>query len=167
MDRNILCGALYALPEGYIVKRRKSPAVPLAMFAAGIAVIAVNQFLPSTADWVDLRSVLALAGMVLLFAGGIVAALRLFGSGGIPYHVGRGCYLRYDEKYYDKAHLRDVARCVAEGDVEGLSSLPRTSIPAVTVAEYRSQDGGFVAMQAFEYVDLEDREICPLKILER
>lgn len=167
MDKSKLCGALYALPEGYIVKRRRPLAVPLAMFVAGMAVIVANQFLPKTADYADWKSGLALAGMTLLFAGGIVSALRLFGNGGVPYHTELGCVLRYCETYYDKSHAGEVARCVEMGDTERLAALPTAEIPSVTVAEYRSPDGRFVAMQAFEYVDLEDRELSQLRVVEK
>ena len=42
MDRNKICEAMYALPGGVVVKRRKSQLRAAVLFIAGVALVVVN-----------------------------------------------------------------------------------------------------------------------------
>ena len=167
MDKNVIGGALYALPEGDIVRRRKPMTIPTIVFISGIALIGLNCFLPDTADYNNLRSSVALIAMVTLFTGGAMSLIRLFGSGGVPYHTGLGCYLKYSETYYDKSHVAIVTKLVNEGNLALLADVKTTNVPSVTVARYSSPDESFVAIQAFEYVDLADKPLTDLKVIRK
>lgn len=60
-----------------------------------------------------------------------------------------------------------MTESIAAGNLSRLLTMPRAQVPAVTVCMYRSRDNGFVAMQAFEYVDLEYRPLTGLEIIDR
>lgn len=59
----------------------------------------------------------------------------------------------------------EVEACIASGDVVRLLALPRSEVPALAVALYRTPDNRFAAMQAFEYAELEYRPLTGLRIV--
>lgn len=106
-----------------------------------------------------MRSALVFIGACLALTGAILCAVRGFGSTGAPYYSAGRCYLGYDELYFDRSEIATVTESIAAGNLSRLLTMPRAQVPAVTVCMYRSRDNGFVAMQAFEYVDLEYRPL--------
>lgn len=164
MDKNKICEALYALPEGAVVRRRKSMVMPVALLLAGAALIVVNNVVNVEISN-NLRSALVFVGGTLACAGLIVLLARLFGAGGAPFHSASKSYLTYEELYFDHKMWRDVVQCVSNGEVSNLRSMPHSDVPAVTVAMYAAPNGQFAAMQAFEYADLEYRPLSELKIV--
>lgn len=114
-----------------------------------------------------MRSALVFIGACLALTGAILCAVRGFGSTGAPYYSAGRCYLGYDELYFDRSEIAAVTESIAAGNLSRLLTMPRAQVPAVTVCMYRSRDNGFVAMQAFEYVDLEYRPLTGLEIIDR
>lgn len=55
---------------------------------------------------------------------------------------------------------------VDRGEARRVLALGRAQVPAVAVALFRTPDNRFVAMRAFEYVDLEYRPLTELKVVE-
>ena len=163
MNKKEMCERLCALSENEIVKYRKPLVVPLFVTAAGAGMVAANALLPGE-EWVDLKSVLLLAGSGLFLAGLVVSLIRLFGSGGVPYSLRTGEYLRYEELYFPKERMREVVRYCSEGDVETLRRMGQASVPAVVVSVYSTKDGAFAACQPFEYVELEYRPLGEMSI---
>lgn len=164
MDKHKICEAIYALPGSPVVKRRRSLSIPVALFAAGIAMIALNNLYG--AQWTNnIRSALVFTGGVLALAGAAMSAVRLFGGSGVPYHCGCGSPLLCEELHFDREQRDDVAATVSGGDVHRLLALRRSEVPALTVVLYRTSDNRFAAMQAFEYADLEYRPVTALKIV--
>lgn len=164
MNKNEICEAMYALPEGMIVKRRKSLLVPVLVLLAGAVLIVVNKVWGGELTN-NLRSSLVFVGGALAVSGLLILLARMFGSDGIPYHRGEKRYLQYEELYFDRGHGRDVVRYVNDGDVRRVLALQRSQVPAVAVALYRTPDNRFAALQAFEYADLEYRPLSELKIV--
>ena len=158
--------ALCALPCGVIEKRRKTVAVPLLLLVAGVAMLVANGMLSGSADNADLKSALVLFGVALTLVGGIVAAARLFGAGGAPYHIGDKCFLRREELKFDKERAAEVAEAIRRGDFEALRAIPQSGVSAVTAVLYSSRASGFAACMAFEYADMEMRPICEMKVVE-
>lgn len=165
MNKNEICEALCALPGGAVVRRRKPFSMPLVMLFAGAALIVANRIWGAGLNN-DLRSALVFVGGVLAIVGLMTTLARLFG-GGVPYHTEAEAYLRYEELYFDRKWLREVASYVESGDVKRLRALERSRVPAVAVALYATPDGRFSAMQAFEYADLEYRPLSGLKVVNR
>ena len=165
MDKNKICEALYALPGGVVIKRRKSQAVPALLFVAGAALLVAESACRAGLSN-DLRSAAVLGGGILVLAGMIAAAFRMAGSGGAPYHGGARCFLRYEELYFDRSGRDEVIRAVDEGAAERLLGMKRAQVPALAVALYRTPDCRFVAMQAFEYADLEYKRLTDLKVVD-
>lgn len=166
MDKNKICEALYALPGGVVVKRRKSMAVPAVLFVVGAAMIVVNNIY-GTELTNNLRSAVVFTGGILAIAGMIAAAAQTFGSGGVPFHKENRSYLLYEELYFDRGVRSEVMQSVDEGAVEQLLGMKHAQVPAVAVAVYRTPDNRFAAMQAFEYAELEYKPLTRLKIVDR
>ncbi len=165
MNKNEICEAICALPDGVVVRRRKSFLLPVVSLLAGVALIAVNYVWG--AEWTNnLRSALVFVGGSLAVAGLMVMLARVFG-GGVPYHREAKAYLRYEELYFDRKWLREVASYVEGGDLKRLKALEHSRVPAVSVALYSTPDGRFAAMQAYEYTDLEYRPLSDLKVVNR
>ena len=84
MNKNQMAELLYALPDGVVVKGRKSKVVPLCLTLAGVVLLVVNGLLPATAGYEDLKSALVLFGGVIFATGVLLLLVRLFGDSGVP-----------------------------------------------------------------------------------
>lgn len=166
MDKIKICEAMYALPGGVVVRRRKSLVAPVVLFTVGAALLVLNSVYSAVLTN-NMRSALVFIGACLALTGAILCAVRGFGSTGAPYYSAGRCYLGYDELYFDRSEIATVTESIAAGNLSRLLTMPRAQVPAVTVCMYRSRDNGFVAMQAFEYVDLEYRPLTGLEIIDR
>ena len=109
----------------------------------------------------------AIIGGLLILSGMVMAAIQLFGSGGVPFHKDKHCYLVFEELYFDRGVRADVVQSVEDGAVDRLLGLARANVPALTVALYRTPDNSFAAMQAFEYADLEYKPLTRLNIVDK
>ncbi len=165
MDKVKICEAMYALPGDVVVRRRKSALMAVLLLVAGVAVLMLNGMYAEELSN-NLRSAVVLIGSVLTLTGMILAAARFFSTEGAPYYPKGGCFLRYEERYYDRVCREEVLAAVAQGDLPRLKVIPRTQVPALVVATYESEEGSFAAMQAFEYADLEYRPLSDLKIVQ-
>lgn len=161
-NRNI-CEALYASSDGVVVPRHKSAALPAAMFFIGAILVAATYLAESLLpSW--LLSTIGLVGGVLIFAGAISLLVRIYGAGR-PFHTGEGRFLKVEELRFAKDKSAEVARLVREGDFDALRALRHDGVSAVTATLFTSPAGTFRACQAFEFIDLEMRPICDLKIV--
>ena len=165
MDRNKICEAMYALPGGVVVKRRKSQLRAAVLFIAGVALVVVNNMYGAELTN-NMRSAIVFIGGLIL-SGMVMAAIQLFGSGGVPFHKDKHCYLVFEELYFDRGVRADVVQSVENGAVDRLLGLARANVPALTVALYRTPDNSFAAMQAFEYADLEYKPLTRLNIVDK
>lgn len=138
--KQTLCEALYALPEGDVVARRRTIYKPLA------AVV---------------------AGFVLLIYGAVAIILRLVGGECVPYHTGEGGYMHYRERYFDRALLGPLSRAIEHGDVEAIEQMPTTNISAVVLVEYSTSSRHIVSYALYEYADFENRLILGPKVHRR
>ena len=167
MSKYDMCEALYALPGGVVVKRRKPIAMPAALLVAGVALLIINSQIEASAEMMNLKSALVLFGAVAAVVGAVILALRMMGGAGAPYHAADGCYLKCKELKFNKeksAQLRDL---VNRGDFTTLRSLPEDGVSAVTVVIYTSPRSGFCAAQVFEYFELELRAVSQLRVTDK
>ena len=167
MSKYDMCEALYAVPGGVVVKRRKPIAMPAALLVAGVALLIINSQIEASAEMMNLKSALVLFGAVAAVVGAVILALRMMGGAGAPYHAADGCYLKCKELKFNKeksAHLRDL---VNRGDFTTLRSLPEDGVSAVTVVMYSSPRSGFCAAQVFEYFELELRAVSQLRVTDK
>ena len=167
MSKYDMCEALYALPGGVVVKRRKPIAMPTALLVAGVALLIINSQIEASAEMMNLKSALVLFGAVAAVVGAVILALRMMGGTGAPYHAADGCYLKCKELKFNKeksAQLRDL---VNRGDFTTLRSLPEDGVSAVTVVMYTSPRSGFCAAQVFEYFELELRAVSQLRVTDK
>ena len=167
MSKYDMCEALYALPGGVVVRRRKPIAMPTALLVAGVVFLIINSQIEASAEMMNLKSALVLFGAVMAVVGAVILTLRMTGGAGAPYHAADGCYLKCKELKFNKeksAHLRDL---VNRGDFTTLRSLPEDGVSAVTVVMYSSPRSGFCAAQVFEYFELELRAVSELKVTDK
>ena len=68
-----MCEALYALPDGIVVPRRKPLAVPLLVAVVGVAMLVVNALIPATAEYANLKSAVVLFGAAFVLVGAIIS----------------------------------------------------------------------------------------------
>lgn len=155
---------MYALPGQIVVCRRRSLGLPLLLLSLGALLLIVNGSYGGDFSK-DVQSALVFTGGVAALAGVIALVVRIFSTEGIPYHCGAHCFLRYEELYFDRGVRSEVIRTVGEGAVDALFGLPRAHVPAVAVAVYHTDDRRFVAMQAYEYADLEYKPLTELRIV--
>lgn len=163
MDNRNIYEAVCASSDGVVVCRRKSAAMPAAMFFVGAALVAASYAAGAIASS-GLLSFLGLAGGLLLFAGGAMAVTRIYGDGS-PYHTGERRFLKVEELKFAKNRSAEVVRLVREGDFEALRALSHDGVSSVTVTILSSPAGTFKACQAFEFIDLEMRPISELKVV--
>ena len=156
MNKNQMAELLYALPDGVVVKGRKSKVVPLCLTLAGVVLLVVNGLLPATAGYEDLKSALVLFGGVIFATGVLLLLVRLFGDSGVPLYGENRVPLVWSERYYPKSAASAVADCLTRHD---------WAVPAIRLVAYHTPDEGFVACQAFEYVELEERPLTELHIV--
>ena len=167
MSKYDMCEALYALPGGVVVRRRKPIAMPAALLVAGVALLIINSQIEASAEMMNIKSALVLFGAVAAVVGAVILALRMMGGAGAPYHAADGCYLKCKELKFNKeksAQLRDL---VNRGDFTTLRSLPEDGVSAVTVVMYTSPRSGFCAAQVFEYFELELRAVSQLRVTDK
>ena len=124
MDRNKICEAMYALPGGVVVKRRKSQLRAAVLFIAGVALVVVNNMYGAELTN-NMRSAIVFIGGLLILSGMVMAAIQLFGSGGVPFHKDKHCYLVFEELYFDRGVRADVVQSVENGAVDRLLGLAR------------------------------------------
>lgn len=164
MDKKEMCERLCVLSNNEIVKRRKPLRGPIVWTVAGAVLLAVNGWLDDDV-WGDLKAVLVLVGGVALAVGVGLMLARTFGAACVPYSVRTGKYLRYRELYFPKQQMREVMRLCAAGDVGALRSMEQSSVPAVVVALYATDDDRLAACQPFEYIELEYRPLGEMTLV--
>ena len=157
--------ALYALPGGIIVARRKPVAVPLLVAVVGVAMLVVNTMIPAVAEYANLKSAVVLFGAAFVLVGTIITVLRFKGNQTAPWHVQDGCFLNKKVLKFVKERSSAVRDLVRKGDFATLRSLPDDGVSAVTVVIYSSPRSAFCAAQVFEYVDLELQPVDKIKIV--
>ena len=116
MNKNQMAELLYALPDGVVVKGRKSKVVPLCLTLAGVVLLVVNGLLPATAGYEDLKSALVLFGGVIFATGVLLLLVRLFGDSGVPLYGENRVPLVWSERYYPKSAASAVADCLTRHD---------------------------------------------------
>lgn len=154
--KQMLCEALYALPEGDVVARRQTIYKPLMAIVLGVALLAVNVALVEDKAGA-LSMTLLVAGGVLAIYGAVAMLLRLCGSERVPYNVGANRYMRYRERYYERALLASLSRAVERGDSAAIDLLPTTNVSAIVLVEYRTPGNTLTAYAIYEYAEYEHR----------
>ncbi len=167
MNRNELAERLYALPDGIVVKGRKSLLPSALLAAAGVALLIVNGLLPARADYGDWKSALVLFGGVIFAAGVSSLLVRLFGGSGVPLYGERRVPLIWTERRYAKSAATVVADCLTRHDWVRLRAVAQSDVASVRLVAYHTADDAFVACQAFEYVELEERPLTELHVVRR
>lgn len=161
-----MCEALYALPNSVIEPHKKPVAMPLLITILGVAILAVNGWCLKNVDMPNVKSALVLFGAVFAMVGGAVLVTRIAGSSTLPYHKNDNNFLRHETLKFKKEQKAKVLELIHKGDTAALKKLPSDGISALVVEIYSSPKSGYIATQAFEYLDLEWQPVSELKIAE-
>lgn len=166
MYKHNICEALYALPSGRVVARRRTVIKPVSIVLLGIALLLIDHFaVEQRGEALSLS--LILAGITLLIYGIARFFVTLTSKESIPYDSTRSSYLRYRERYYDRSLLAALCQAIDSGDTKALELMPTTNVSAILLAQYRSGDGSIEAYAIYEYVEEEYRAVGEPKIIER
>ena len=77
MDIKEFNEAIYASSNGVVVEHRKSIIAPVVVIAVGIALFVANTLISNSAETIDLKSTLILAGAFVVAIGAILLCVRL------------------------------------------------------------------------------------------
>ena len=166
MNLHDICEALYALPSGRVVARRRIITKALATMLLGVALLITNIF--AVEDSAGALSMTLMVVGISLAAYGLIRCIVIASSKEcIPYDTKRGEYMRYRERYYDRALLTPLRQALDAGDVGSLDDMPTTNIAAITVAEYRTSDGSLAAYAIYEYHESGNERVSDIRIVER
>lgn len=157
--------ALYASCAN-IVARRKSIALPLLVIVAGVALPLVSMMIFDGSQYDDLNSSMVLAGIALAVAGGIWLLGRTVGSGE-PYHTDKHAFLVTKTLSFDRSRRSEVLNAIGSGDIAHLLKVPTCEVSALCVMVTMLPDKSFAAAQAFEYAELEYRELCGVTVMKK
>ena len=166
MAKYNMCEALYALPDGTIIPHKKPILLPLLITIIGVVILVVNGWVLADADLPNLKSALVLFGAVFVMVGGAVLATRIAGKSTLPYHKTDGNFLYLEELKFKKDQKPTVLELLNKGDFATLRQTPSDGVSAFVVEIYSSPKSGYIAAQAFEYIDLELQPASELKIFE-
>ena len=166
MAKYNMCEALYALPDGTIIPHKKPILLPLLITIIGVVILVVNGWVLADADLPNLKSALVLFGAVFVMVGGAVLATRIAGKSTLPYHKTDGNFLHLEELKFKKDQKPTVLELLNKGDFATLRQTPSDGVSAFVVEIYSSPKSGYIAAQAFEYIDLELQPASELKIFE-
>ena len=163
MDIKNFNEALYASSNGVVVERRQSIILPIIVFLAGVAILALNSLIKNGSDSNNLKSALVLFGGAISLIGGALCCMRTLG-GGAPYYIKDNCFLVRKQYSFDRAQYNEVAKAVEKGDKSALDTIEESSIAGISVICYYSPKSDFCAMQAFAYEEFVYKAISELKM---
>ena len=149
-----------------IAARRKSIVLPILLILVGIALPLISMNLFVGADFDDINSAVVLLGIALAVGGGIWLLGRATGKGE-PFHKQKGQFLTTQTLSFDRSRRSEVLNAIGSGDIERLLAIPVCEVSALCVMVTMLPDKSFAAAQAFEYAELEYRELCGVTIMKR
>lgn len=164
MDKNMLCEALYALPSGVVVRRKKSLMPSIGVLIFGLILLSIYFVNLDSMSNNCSSSLVLVAGATLLVAV-LMLLTRIFDVDGQPVLAATGKKLRYQECYFPPEKRSEIQRLVDEGALRHLLTMHEGSVSSIGVAVLYSEDKTVAAMQAFEYISFEYRPITGIRII--
>lgn len=163
MNKTKFHEALYASCND-VIAHRKSVVLPLIIIIVGIALSLISTLLLKGIELEDISSSLILAGIALIVIGGIWMVGRLVGKGE-PYDTKQGKFLVTRTLSFDRSRRSEVLNAIGSGDVARLLAIPTCNVSALCVMISHLPDNSLAVAQAFEYAELEYKELCQVTIL--
>lgn len=160
MDKKSICEVMYALPDGVVVRRKRSYILPVFVFLIGVVLVVLSYSMELSAN--NHSSMILVAGATVI-VGILMICNRIFDTEGRPWHVPTNSSLRYEERFFPVENRNEVRRFVEEGSLKRIIAADKKHTSGIAVAIYRTEDCTFGAMQAYEYVGYEYRPITPVK----
>lgn len=160
MDKKSICEVMYALPDGVVVRRKRSYILPVFVFLIGVVLVVLSYSMELSVN--NHSSMILVAGATVI-VGILMICNRIFDTEGRPWHVPTNSPLCYEERFFPVENRNEVRRFVEEGSLKRIIAADKKQTSGIAVAIYRTQDCTFGAMQAYEYVGYEYRPITPVK----
>ncbi len=164
MDKNNLCEAMYALPNGIVIRRKKSYIPAISILVIGLLMIVLYFSIEEQLSNNAASSLMLITGAAVM-VGLLMLATRVSDHEGCPALASTGKRLRYAEYYFPVERRSEVQRYIDEGALKRIFAAPDNQTSGIGVALYYSDDKQFAAMQAFEYIGFEYRPITGVKII--
>ena len=149
-----------------IVARRKSVVLPFIVILVGIALPLLSMNILTDSGFDDINSAIVLLGIGLAVGGGIWLLGRVTGKGE-PYHTAKKQFLECTTLAFDRSRRSEVINAIGSGDTAKLFAIPTCEVSALCVMVSHTADNSFVAAQAFEYAELEYRELCGVTVMKK
>ena len=165
MNRFKFFEALYASSDS-IVARRKGVVAPILVIIIGIALPLIITNIFDAPQYDDINSTVILAGIALAVFGGVWLLGRATGSGE-PYHTQSKRFLTTRTLAYDRSRRSEILSAIGSQDITKLLAIPTCEVSALCVMISHLPDNSFAAAQAFEYAELEYRELCRVTLMKR
>lgn len=165
MNRFKFFEALYASCDS-VVARRKGVILPLIVIIIGVALPLISTKVLSTPEYDDINSTIILAGIAIAVIGGVWLLGRATGSGE-PYHTQSRAFLNTRTLAFDRSRRSEILNAIGSGDITKLLAIPTCEVSALCVMVSLLPDNSFAAAQAFEYAELEYKELCPVTVMKR
>ncbi len=166
MNDSNICKAMYALPDGAIVRRRKSVSTYALLLGAGFLMILFSDLdtglLPHNISF----GILSL-GVLLMILSGLILFIRLAQKRGTPCLQKTGERLIRREYGFDLKDRDEILSQIERGDIQGLASRKESAVHSLIVTLYRTADNSFAAVQAFEYTDLAFQPATDIRIIRK
>ena len=96
MDKKSICEVMYALPDGVVVRRKRSYILPVFVFLIGVALVVLSYSMELSAN--NHSSMILVAGATVI-VGILMICNRIFDTEGRPWHVPTNSPLRYEERF--------------------------------------------------------------------
>ncbi len=166
MDNVKFCEELYSSYGDVIEPHRKSLVLPLVVLTVGIVLLSGIGMIEHESLLGDIKPTFVMSGIVVTGIGLAMLAMRLLGKGA-PWHKPSHTFLREQRLSYEAPFRRQVLQAIVDRDVKALRSIPTQTVAAVSVLIYSTANDSFVAMQAFEYVELEFRPLTDIMVITK
>lgn len=166
MDKKTICEAMYALPGGVVVRRKKNYILPALTLMLGIVLVILNYQLDIEATSADVSSALMLTAGATIIVGMLLLLSRIFDGEGRPWHLPSDTALQYEERFFPVERREEIRHLVEDGAYLKLVAADTGALSGIAVSVYRTKDLTFVAMQAYEYVDYEYQPITAVRCIE-
>lgn len=153
-----ICKALYALPGGVVVPRRRTATTPIIITLLGAALLVIN-FVAVEDSAGATAMTLITAGATLLLYGLVTTIIRLKSKTTVPYDVEAKCYMHHRERYYEHELLPALRKAVTSNDAEAIEDMPTSNIAAIILIEYRTPGGRRSAYAMYEYKEFDYKPI--------
>lgn len=164
MDKNEVRKALCLLSSGDVEFRRKSITPAAIVLLAGVACIIGNTLISDNVELSGIKSGLMATGITLAAFGALMLAIRVAGATDL-HHRSSNQRIKLETRFFPRESRGALMEAIDRGDVGALLGMKESHVAQLTLVVARTPDDSYLAVQAFEYAELEDKPLSEPKVL--